>query len=195
MLIFFDTETTGIPPKNVHYSVGYDRFPHIVQIAWMICDKKGQEIERCNEIVKPDGYIIPIEATKIHRISTSKATKEGIPIKKAMKHFVLACEKCEKIVAHNIYFDMSIVKASLLRLGLDLTLPNHVLHKSKRVDTMRSTTEYCALPSPYAGYKWPKLEELHVKLFNEEMIDAHDAIVDVEYTKKCYFELINKGII
>ena len=29
---------------------------------------------------------------------------------------------------------------------------------------MQSSTNYCKLPGPY-GYKWPKLSELHIKLF------------------------------
>jgi hypothetical protein len=55
---------------------------------------------------------------------------------------------------------------------------------------------HCALP-PYknGAYKWPKLGELHRKLFRTELSEAHDAGVDVTATMKCFFELKRMGII
>jgi len=43
--------------------------------------------------------------------------------------------------------------------------------------------------------KWPKLIELHEKLFNEPFANAHDAMADISATRRCFFELINKEII
>ena len=42
--------------------------------------------------------------------------------------------------------------------------------------------------------KFPSLEELHYKLFGE-VFDAHNALNDVEATKRCYEELLRIGII
>ncbi len=53
---------------------------------------------------------------------------------------------------------------------------------------MQATTNYCRLPGPY-GYKWPTLQELHMKLFQESFEDAHHALVDVRACARCYFEL------
>lgn len=66
------------------------------------------------------------------------------------------------------------------------------------VCTMERTTNWCAIPNPnsyYGGYKYPKLQELYAKLFGENFTDAHDALADIRATKKCYFELIERGII
>ena len=62
---------------------------------------------------------------------------------------------------------------------------------------MQASTDYCAIPSnsPYGGYKWPKLEELYRKLFGCMFDNAHDALADVEATKKCYFELLDRGLL
>ena len=62
---------------------------------------------------------------------------------------------------------------------------------------MKCSADFCAIPSnsPYGGYKWPKLEELYRKLFGYTFDGAHDALADVEATRKCYFELKKKGIL
>ena len=91
--------------------------------------------------------------------------------------------KVSQLVGHNIDFDEKILGAELLRAGH----PNCVETK-QRLCTMRSATDYCRLPGPY-GYKWPKLEELHRKLFNQPLDGAHRALVDVRACAKCYFEL------
>tara|TARA_B110000971_G_C19741858_1_gene377921 strand:+ start:82 stop:288 length:207 start_codon:yes stop_codon:yes gene_type:complete len=66
---------------------------------------------------------------------------------------------------------------------------------------MRSTTEFCKIKkvgygSKYGGYKWPKLEELanslHISIEKEKF---HDSKYDVEITKKCFTELLKKGVI
>jgi len=65
---------------------------------------------------------------------------------------------------------------------------------TKKLCAMKSSTEYCKIPG-LNGYKWPTLCELHIKLFGEDFEDAHDAIVDISITKKCFWELRNRGII
>ena len=44
-------------------------------------------------------------------------------------------------------------------------------------------------------FKWPKLTELHVKLFGEAFAEAHNASADVEATARCFLELIRLGVI
>ena len=62
---------------------------------------------------------------------------------------------------------------------------------------MQKSTNFCAIPSNgnYAGYKWTKLEELYQKLFGTTFSGAHDAMSDVEATRKCYLELKKRGIL
>ena len=59
---------------------------------------------------------------------------------------------------------------------------------------MKETVDFCALePKMYGTFKYPKLEELHIKLFGEGMVNAHDAEVDTDYLAKCFFELVRIG--
>ena len=55
---------------------------------------------------------------------------------------------------------------------------------------MKSTIYYCDLPN----YKFPKLQELHTKIFNKEFSGAHQAINDVKATANCFFKLKEEGL-
>jgi len=113
-----------------------------------------------------------------------------------LSHFIFDCKLAEKIVAHNIYFDTSIVKASLLRLGASSEIGVKALDKEKRVDTMKKSTAFVG--ARYADGKpgkWPTLEELYYKLFKEKIANHHDASADVDNLKKCYFELVKLGVL
>ncbi|HUV85413.1 MAG TPA: hypothetical protein VMV86_06875, partial [Methanosarcinales archaeon] len=54
--------------------------------------------------------------------------------------------------------------------------------------TMLEGTDICKIPS-FRGNKWPTLKELHKHLFNEDFEDAHDALADVEATRRCYYAI------
>jgi DNA polymerase III subunit epsilon len=41
--------------------------------------------------------------------------------------------------------------------------------------------------------KWPKLSELHYKLFKTNFEEAHNAAVDISTTAKCFWELRRLG--
>jgi DNA polymerase-3 subunit epsilon len=84
------------------------------------------------------------------------------------------------IVGHNIDFDANIIGAEFVRFGYY----NHLLD-CELICTMSSTVSYCELEN----FKWPKLQELHFKLFNTSFDGAHDALNDVAATSKCFFYL------
>ena len=177
MILFFDCETTGLIPKGKNWETDYNDFPYIVQIAWIMDD------EEKNYIIKPDGWYIPDEISKIHGITQGRAIEEGHPNEEVLEHFLKDAKKADLIVGHNIYFDTSIVKANLLRLGFDKTEIADALHKDKRYCTMLKSMKFM-------GSKYPKLSELYKYLFYIEFEDAHTALGDVRATKKCYEEML-----
>jgi DNA polymerase III epsilon subunit-like protein len=190
MYLFFDTETTGLP-KN--YQAPLDDFlnwPRIVQIAWMLFDEEGNLWGSNCHIIKPDGFVISEEVAKIHRVTQERALKEGIDISEALKKFSVDVKSSALLVAHNIDFDEKIVGSELLRLNL----PNH-LPLAEKFCTMKASVDFCRLPSPRGGYKWPNLMELYTKLFATGFPEAHDALVDVEACAKCFFELKRRNLI
>lgn len=62
----------------------------------------------------------------------------------------------------------------------------------KKICTMKRTINFCAIPGPY-GFKWPKLSELHYKLFGTVFEEAHNVSVDINATAKCFWKLKQMG--
>lgn len=189
MILFFDTETNGLPKNWRAPMRDLDNWPRIIQLAYILYEDDGTIVEEYCELIKPDGWEIPKEDFWIENgYSTEKNQAEGVHLIQALAKFLLAYERANLLVAHNISFDFNIVGAELLR---------NELSASKRLPkfcTMKSTTSLCKLPGPY-GFKWPKLMELHKHLFGEGFDDAHDALEDVRATGRCFFELKAKELI
>lgn len=174
--LFFDVETTGLIQKGHNWEVHYNEFPYIVQIAWIVGDVQNEHI------IKPETWHIPDDVVKIHGINEDRAICEGESNREVLTNFLEDAKKADVIVGHNIYFDTSIIKANLLRLGVDKIEISDALHKDKRFCTMQKSRKLFG--------KWPKLTELHQSLFSIDMEDAHTALGDVKATKRCYEELI-----
>jgi len=155
----------------------------MIQIAWLIYNEKGERIENKDFIIKPEGFTIPKEASNIHGISTEKAIKEGVDLTMVLQEFAALIEKADFVVAHNIAFDEKIIGAEFFRKNIETSL-----FKKPRLCTMNSSTNYCKISGQY-GYKWPKLSELHIKLFGENFEEAHNAAADINATAKCFWKL------
>ena len=192
--LFFDTETTGLPPRDLEDS-SYDQidvWPRLVQIGWIVTDANGNIIKRRGEIIRPEGFIIPKGASDVHGITTEKAMQIGVPIGKVLREIYDDMLHVKLLVAHNFGFDHKILGAEFYRKNID----TNIIDDKEHICTMLSTTNYCELlPIRFGEYKWPKLEELHHKLFGCTFSDAHDALADVEATKKCFFELKKRNIL
>ncbi|PIU18402.1 MAG: 3'-5' exonuclease [Elusimicrobia bacterium CG08_land_8_20_14_0_20_59_10] len=189
MYLFFDTETTGLPKNWKAPITDLDNWPRMIQLAYLLSDGLGNRLAGGDYIIKPVGFTIPEDAAKIHGISTERALKEGKDLGDVLREFQAAVGRAERLIAHNISFDEKIVGAEFLRNGMPDSLP-----AKKKICTMHSSTEYCALPGPY-GFKWPKLEELHRKLFRAGFDGAHNAAADIAATVKCFWELKRLGVI
>ncbi len=183
MHLFFDTETTGIPRNHKAPVTDLRNWPRLVQLAWLLTDTNGNEITSAEYVVKPEGFVIPNDAAKIHGITTDKAQRIGVALQFVLREVETSIQQASVLVAHNMQFDEKILGAEFLRSGQ----PNVVASKERRC-TMTAATNFCRLPGPY-GYKWPTLQELHVKLFNEPFTGAHQVLVDVRACSRCYFEL------
>ena len=180
---FFDTETTGVPLNYKAPSSDTNNWPRLVQLAWILTDEEGNRIHTGNLIVKPEGFIIPTDATRVHGITTQRANEEGVPLAEVIEQFKVDLDVATYIVGHNIEFDKKIMGAEMIRLGME-----DILDSKKSYCTMQSSIDFCKIPGKY-GYKYPKLQELYKKLFGTEFDNAHDAMSDIEATAKCFWEL------
>ncbi|PKP53982.1 MAG: DNA polymerase III subunit alpha [Bacteroidetes bacterium HGW-Bacteroidetes-1] len=191
MFLVFDTETTGLPRDKNAPLTDFDNWPRVVQLAWQIHGSKGELIEAENHIIRPEGFTIPFNAAKVHGITTEFALQNGKPLAEILEKFNLSLAKSTYIVGHNIEFDRNILGAEYLRLGLNTSLLDH-----SRLDTCTELTAgFCQIQGGRGGkFKYPNLEELHKKLFQEGFGDAHNASADVEATARCFLELLRLHI-
>ena len=187
MHLVFDIETTGFPKSFKAPVSDLDNWPRMVQIAWLLFDTDGHEIAAHEQIIRPEGFVIPADATRIHGITTEMALEQGIPLPTVLDEVVADLEQASVLIAHNMSFDEKILGSELLRAGR----PDLVAKKKRRC-TMRGSTDHCKLPGRY-GYKWPTLQELHTTLFDESFDEAHRALPDVRACARCYFELRRLG--
>lgn len=191
--IVLDTETTGLIPNKADYKTDFEKFPHIVQLAWYF---NG---EYHDYIIKPEGWTIPEEAANIHGITTEIALEKGELLGGVLIEFLFECKEAEKIIGHNLYFDISVIKANIVRnYGTKYEfykLADAALDKSKRIDTMMKTIKFVGAKQEGKNTpKFPSLEDLYTKLFGETF-NAHNALDDVKATKRCYEELVRLKII
>ena len=189
MYLFFDTETTGLPGNWKAPVSDLNNWPRLVQLAWLHHDKDGNKIGGSNYIIKPDGFTIPFDASRVHGISTERALSEGVALQDVLNDFQNLISQASYLVAHNMSFDEKIVGAEFLRKNM----VNSIATKNK-ICTMEESTNYCKLDGPY-GYKWPKLSELHYKLFGTEFEEAHNAAVDINATAKCFWQMRKIGVL
>lgn len=195
--ITFDLETTGVPAYGADYEKHFMAFPYIVTLAFKINGEPVKEF-----IINQEGRKIPPEATAIHGITDEMCEASPHKLMDVLPMMVAEAVGADHAIGHNIYFDSSIVKANILRAIQEgkateafYIAMGEILAKERRIDTMKSSTNFCAIPGAKFGYKWPKLIELHEKLFPGETFDAHSAGADVDACYRCYLKLKELGVI
>lgn len=189
MRIFvFDTETTWFINKK---EAALNAQPRIVQFAWILWelkDGKFKEEKRINLLVNPK-MSIPYASSQVHHIYDIDV-KNAPFIEDIIEDIIENINFPDIIIWHNIEYDEDVLKIELKRLEMEYK------YKPKQVIcTMKTTVDFCSIQWNWERFKYPKLWELHKKLFWEYFIWAHDAITDVEATLRCFLELNKLWII
>jgi DNA polymerase III subunit epsilon len=194
MKLFFDTETTGVPKNYKAPITDTENWPRLVQLGYIVYDELngGECVEYCSmeHIIKPEGFVIPAEVSKIHGITQEQAMEEGENLANVVHEFLRWVNAADELVGHNLSYDLHIMGAECIRLQL----ADPFVGKST-YDTMLKGTGVCKIPGFRMGeYKWPKLHELYYKLFNTPLVQTHTALDDIRNTSRCYFELKRLGV-
>ena len=193
-ILFFDTETNGLP---ANYKLGVTataNWPRLIQLGWIISDESGNVLKRKSQLIYPQSFTIDADVTRLTGITTAAAQRNGIALSDVLSEFMADVESASLLVGHNVDFDMHIVGCELYRMGMNYS----TFINKPSVCTMVRSTNFCAIPSTsryYSGYKFPSLTELYTKLFGHAFSGAHDALSDITATKDCYFELRRRGIV
>jgi DNA polymerase III epsilon subunit-like protein len=161
----------------------------MVQVAWVLMDTRGQELAAHCHIIRPDGFSIPMDAVRVHGITTEIARLHGVDVNLALDELEHDLPQARLLIGHNIEFDHGVVGAEFFRAGR----ARNPLDTMQRYCTMKTTTELCRIRGGYGGFKWPTLDELHQTLFHQRLKAGHDALTDARACARCYFALLDRA--
>jgi len=198
-ILVFDTETTGLPNKK-NIELIYQ--PYIVQFSYIIFNVTTEKVEKViDRIIKlPENIIIPECCTEIHKINNKMCEKQGVDLLDLLNQFYEDLLIVDLCVAHNVSFDLFMIKTELIRLkelnkNIDRQL-RYLNRCDKFYCTMKNSIQLCNIPiRPNSLYlKYPKLIELYNKLFGEldPSIQLHNSLIDVYVCLKCFYKLYYK---
>ena len=124
-IMIFDTETTGLPPKN-RQCMDPAQWPHIVQLSYLIYDTDADKIQDFKDVIISLGTHIPLpdEAIAIHGITRELSLSKGVDIRIALFDFKTALMQCGKCVAHNLEFDTNMLQMEARRNQMSLYFPS-----------------------------------------------------------------------
>lgn len=150
MILYFDTETTGLRPGN------------ICQISYIMQTKS--EV-RCKNFFFSVDYV-EIGALNVHGFSVEKLRdlSNGNVFSDRIEEIKRDFESADLVVAHNLSFDMMFLREEFLR-------QNQTLYIKNEMCSMKQTTPVCKILGK-RGYKYPKLSELtdYLGVTNSEII-------------------------
>lgn len=187
-VLVFDTETTGFINKK---ETNLQKQPYIIQFAGIIGEmkeKKITEIRRVNILINP-GVPIPYDSSQVHHIYDLDV-KDAPSFAEVKDEIMEIINEADVIVWHNIEYDEDMLKLELKRYDEE-----YKYQPQQVICTMKSSVDFCAIEGNGKRFKYPKLWELHKKLFDHYFLWAHDAMVDVEATLKSFEKLVQNGTI
>ena len=209
-VLVFDTETTGLPETRLINVETLDKWPHIVQFSYIIYDTEKKALVKNgirDSIIKISSDIkISDFSIQLHGITNEISLSQGRDITEVFIEFFDDISNVDQIVGHNISFDLNMVRVEMLRLIYfkNIHLPSndinvykkflYTLNNLKNVTcTLQDSIELCniiAVTKNGKTYqKFPKLVELHKKLFDSEPSNLHNSLNDVLITLRCFMKM------
>lgn len=191
MLLFFDTETTGLIKYTEYGRANLEdpSQPRVCALAASLTDTDGKVIDEMDVLIKPDGWVIEPGAAAINGLTLERLEAEGIPSRVALDRFNELKAQCKLRIAANVSFDKQMMWIEAHRNG--------VPHDSEGKDelcVLQLATPYAKVP--YAGgkkgYKRPKLSEAYRAIIGKEMPNSHSAMGDVRACQEIYFAIMER---
>lgn len=198
-VLFFDTETNGLPKERNALTTSTENWPHILQISWTTASVSTDSLEILEQqthfLKLEDDIVFNTESAAIHKIEEN-IVRTGTPSREILEKFQKAAKSVDVIVAHNLSFDKSVLWASYYRLNDKETFSWWPQYE---YCTMNATKGLLKLPSKFAKpkdpWKLPRLSELHIWLFQKEPEKLHTADADVDTLISCFKELCIRKVV
>lgn len=193
MILAYDVETTDLPAWNDPSDAPHQ--PHVIQIAMILQDMDGNEVDRFAGIVKPGaGAVMGSEAFKAHGITLERAMDEGADPAEVTDRFLDWAGKAQLMAGHNESFDrrlMRIMSARHKGFKWEPTAPSFcTLYRSMYIINLPPTD--AMIRAGFTGPKKPNLGEAYNFFFGKSLEGAHDALVDVTASVEIMWHLIRE---
>lgn len=184
MAMFIDTETSGLPnTHNLRWGVypdyrNLDKYANarVVQFSMLITDTQFKYEDVKDYIIKREGF--EITNGEFHGITNEISDNIGVSFNVvAIEVFYELLKKVTHIVAHNVAFDVGVIKSELHRRNLHYIIDE--LDKKTLLCTMKHMKPILKIINPYGNYKNPSLNEIYKYNFNTDVENAHNSLYDV----------------
>lgn len=184
MALFIDTETTGLPDShNLRWGVypyykDIDKYAsaRIVQFSMLITDNHFKYEDVKDYIIKREDF--QITNGDFHGITNDISDTTGVDFNVvAVDIFYEMLKKVTHIVAHNVGFDVGVIKSELHRRKLQYIIEE--LDKKTLLCTMKHMKPILKIINPYGNYKNPSLNEIYKYNFKTDVENAHNSLYDV----------------
>lgn len=196
LALVYDTETTGLPLfKEPSEHPGQ---PHLVQLGAALIDLDTRVIQSTLDvIIRPEGWTIPEEVSKVHGITTERALEVGVPEGEALGMLLAMHDRAQLRIAHNEQFDARIIRIACMRI-----YPTHqgeicIADEWKAGPakcTQLISTPILKLPptekmkrAGFLKHKSANLGEAYEFFTGKKLDGAHSAMVDVRACMEVFF--------
>ena len=187
-VLIFDTETTGLPEGKNPSIYETQKWPHIIQLSYIVYDSETNDIVTLEDdyISIGNDVIIQPDSQKIHNISREMLANKGISIEQALEKFNKFSEMSDLLVGHNVSFDKRMVMVEGIRNKIRVNIHDTYC-------TMKNSVEICKIqrfwPSGDMYFKYPTLSELHDELFKKIPKNTHNALIDILICMRCFVKI------
>ena len=187
MYLFFDISPLGKPKNWKAPASDTFSWPRMIHLAWLMYNEERELVAQANHVIKPESFEeIPIEIENRYKVSYARAQDEGVALSDALMDFAEQIEDAKYVVAHNMNLNEKVISAEYHRVGM-----RHSLEYADKYCLMQEATWFCKIPGSDGRYKWPQLQDIHVKLFQARYANAGDAYADVAVAALSFFGLLD----
>jgi len=205
-ILVFDTETTGLPQTKMLTPEMLHMWPHIIQLSYIVYDIDNHNIINISDYIVhlPKDIVMSNANMNIHGITNEMCYSSDEKIQEVLVKFMWHFIGSDLIIGHNIDFDIKMLKVEFMRIIKDnisgsvskeyyIDFLEYINKSTNYYCTMQESVDICAIQvlnkKGLPFNKFPKLIELHEKLFKIPPKNLHNSLNDVLVCLRCFYKL------
>ncbi|MEL7021077.1 MAG: hypothetical protein AAGK47_05675 [Bacteroidota bacterium] len=186
MYLFFQTAANGKPRSWRAPATDTFNWPRLVHLSWLMYNKERELIASRDHIIKPKGWEISEESERKHKVTPIDMQEKGVELSDVLMDFAEALEDAEYVTSYNMKLNESVLVAEYQREGL-----RHGFGTADKYCLMQEATWFTKIKGTDGKYKWPKLQDIHSKLFQARYADGGNALADVSVVALSFFAMLD----